>query len=132
MFPENKYIVVFDNYTVKEILAYSPSHAKILAQAENIKEGLSPEVTFVKDNENRVIIRGNKMDTVDLIMEYECGELEEKKVIELFSELIKSGQAWSLQGSYGRMAMSLIEQGVLSKNGFIDWERYHDIVHKYA
>lgn len=56
---------------------------------------------------------------VDLIMDYEMGLLNDKKTLELFSELIKTGMAWSLQGSYGRMAVSLIEAGYLDKKGKI-------------
>lgn len=47
------------------------------------------------------------------------GLLNDKKTLELFSELIKTGMAWSLQGSYGRMAVSLIEAGYLDKKGKI-------------
>jgi len=49
--------------------------------------------------------------TVDKIIAYEQGELTQEEVIELFQELVNSGLAWSLQGSYGRTAMALIEAG---------------------
>ena len=58
-------------------------------------------------------------DLVDKIIAYESGELNDNEVLELFSELVKSGQAWTLQGSYGRMAMALINAGYLSRNGDI-------------
>lgn len=52
------------------------------------------------------------MDTLDFIMRYEAGELEsEQELIDGFQQLIDSGVAWRLQGSYGRMAALLIEQG---------------------
>lgn len=51
-------------------------------------------------------------DLVGKIMEYEEGEMEEDDAIEFFQELIDSGLAWQLQGSYGRTAASLIEAGV--------------------
>ena len=51
------------------------------------------------------------MDQVDKIIAFEQGDLDEEGVIELFQELIDSGLAWQLQGSYGRMANSLIENG---------------------
>ena len=36
----------------------------------------------------------------------------EDQVIEAWQYLIDSGMAWSLQGTFGRTAMGLIEQGV--------------------
>jgi hypothetical protein len=51
------------------------------------------------------------MDQVDKIIAFEQGDLDEEGVIELFQELIDSGLAWQLQGSYGRMARNLIEAG---------------------
>ena len=52
------------------------------------------------------------MDLVDKIITYESGELsDEDEMVEFFQELINNGMAWSLQGSYGRMAMALIESG---------------------
>jgi hypothetical protein len=44
-------------------------------------------------------------------MRYEQGELEEEETIELFQHLIDVGLVWQLQGSYGRTAQALIEQG---------------------
>jgi hypothetical protein len=46
------------------------------------------------------------------IMAYEAGELEEDEVIELFQDLINSGQVWSLQGHYGRTAIDLLRAGL--------------------
>ena len=60
-----------------------------------------------------------KLDLVGLIMAYESGELEAEKTLELFAELIKSGSAWTLQGSYGRTASELIRQGYISQSGEI-------------
>ena len=51
------------------------------------------------------------MDQVDKIIAFEQGDLDEEGVIELFQELIDSGLAWQLQGSYGRIARNLIEAG---------------------
>lgn len=51
-------------------------------------------------------------DTLDFIMAYENGELEEHEIIVGFQALIDSGLVWQLQGHYGRTAMQLITAGV--------------------
>tara|TARA_R100000734_G_C3316348_1_gene108809 strand:+ start:1585 stop:1785 length:201 start_codon:yes stop_codon:yes gene_type:complete len=56
---------------------------------------------------------------VNMIIQYECGELDDNGTLELFSDLIKSGQAWKLQGHYGRTASAIIDAGYISKDGEI-------------
>lgn len=51
------------------------------------------------------------MNQVDQIIAYECGVLDDDETIELFQDLINSGLAYQLQGSYGRTANALIEAG---------------------
>jgi hypothetical protein len=51
------------------------------------------------------------MVTVDQIIDYENGSMEEEELISFFQELIDTRQAWSLQGHYGRTAQALIEAG---------------------
>lgn len=51
------------------------------------------------------------MDNLDFIMAYESGEVTEQEMIDGFQSLIDSGLAWQLQGSYGRMAATLIASG---------------------
>lgn len=51
------------------------------------------------------------MDQIDKIIAFEQGELDFEATIELFQELIDSGMAWQLQGSYGRTARALIDEG---------------------
>ena len=58
-------------------------------------------------------------DFLDQIMEYESGELNDKGIIEMFSDMVKDGTVWSLQGHYGRTANALIEDGWLDNNGNI-------------
>lgn len=60
-----------------------------------------------------------KIDEKNYITAYEAGTLRGNKVIELFSELLVSGKIWDLQGSYKKMAHSLIERGYLADNGEI-------------
>ena len=51
------------------------------------------------------------MPTVEMIMDYEAGDLELEDTLTLFQELIDTGLAWRLQGHYGRTAQRLIEDG---------------------
>jgi hypothetical protein len=51
---------------------------------------------------------------VDKIIDYEHAMLTEEEVVELFQELVDTGLAWTMQGSYGRTAMALIEAGEVS------------------
>ena len=50
-------------------------------------------------------------DATAFILAYEGEQLTEDEVVAGFQQLINSGLAWELQGSYGRMANDLIEQG---------------------
>lgn len=56
---------------------------------------------------------------VEGIMAYENGELSESQTVELFSNLLRSGLVWQLQGSYGRQAADFINAGILSVKGDI-------------
>lgn len=51
------------------------------------------------------------MVSVDKIIRYEQGEMDADETIEMFQELINDGSVWTLQGSYGRMAKNLIDNG---------------------
>ena len=57
---------------------------------------------------------------IDKIMFYENGELSPAECVYLFAELVSTGMAWQLQGSYGRIAQRLIENGILTASGDID------------
>ena len=52
-----------------------------------------------------------RSDMTSLLLQYETDGLDMPATIELFQYLIDTGMAWSLQGSYGRMAATLIETG---------------------
>ena len=45
------------------------------------------------------------------IVDYENGDMDWDRIVDMFQKLIDSGEAWTLQGSYGRMAKSLIDNG---------------------
>lgn len=62
----------------------------------------------------------------DLLIRFETEHMIAGEVIELFSELIKTGDAWSLQGSYGRIANGFIEAKYISKDGTILWKEEAD------
>jgi len=58
-------------------------------------------------------------DLVGRIIDFECGDLSEDGMVSLFSDLIKTGMVWQLQGLYQRTARALIEAGFLSVDGDI-------------
>lgn len=62
------------------------------------------------------------MSQIDLIIQYENGELDDQQVVFLFAELVQTGQAWLLQGHYGRTAQQLIEAGWIDKKGNVSLE----------
>ncbi len=61
--------------------------------------------------------QSKRFDVVDFVMRFESGEASDAEALRGFSELIKSGQVWSLQGFYGRTATALIERGYLTRTG---------------
>lgn len=48
---------------------------------------------------------------IDFIIRFENGEATDDEVIANFQAMIDDGSVWGLQGSYGRTAAALIEQG---------------------
>lgn len=54
-----------------------------------------------------------RLTLTDRIISYESGGLSDEDTVDLFQDLVDSGLAWSLQGSYGRMAARLIEAGII-------------------
>ena len=58
-------------------------------------------------------------ERVNLIIDFENGEISENDFKKLFSHLIKTGLCWNLQGFYGRTAKQLIENKIIDKNGVI-------------
>jgi len=54
-------------------------------------------------------------DLTGAIIAYETGTIEtEEELLQLFQHLVDTGLAWSLQGHYGRTAISLIEDGYIT------------------
>ncbi|WJN62686.1 hypothetical protein [Streptomyces phage phiScoe10] len=65
------------------------------------------------------------------ILDYEQGNLNDVETLELFGKLVKSGMAWTLQGSYGRTANQMIESGYLTPEGEVT-EFARDILSEYV
>ncbi len=59
-------------------------------------------------------MKTTQLPLVEYIMEFEAGTLNETNTLALFQNLVDTGLAWTLQGSYGRMAKTLLEEGLIS------------------
>tara|TARA_B100000085_G_scaffold279806_1_gene303743 strand:+ start:1054 stop:1260 length:207 start_codon:yes stop_codon:yes gene_type:complete len=64
--------------------------------------------------ESKEEIKGWRLN-VDDIVDYENGDMDWDRLVDFFQNLIDSGMAWSLQGSYGRMAQGLIDEGYCTR-----------------
>jgi hypothetical protein len=64
------------------------------------------------------------MGMVDILEDYEAGYLDPRETLELFAELIRTGQARSLGGPCGRIAPLLIEAGYITPAEKITLEGY--------
>jgi hypothetical protein len=65
---------------------------------------------------SNILAKEVSMDIVDKIMLWEQGEMTGKdEVVAFFQELIDNGMAWTLQGTYGRTAKHLIDEGYCHK-----------------
>lgn len=56
-------------------------------------------------------------DVVGAIIDYETGMLDEEGTITLFQHLVNTGQAWTLQGHYGRTAKAMLDAGIIQPKG---------------
>ena len=65
---------------------------------------------------------------LDKLIAFEEGTLDAYGTVELFSQLIRSGEAWSLQGFYGRTAQALIAQGILDDEGNVNDDRLEELI----
>jgi len=54
-------------------------------------------------------------DQLNRMIAWETGALSDEATIQLFQELIDSGEVWELQGCYGRFAQALIDDGYCTR-----------------
>lgn len=67
------------------------------------------------------------MNLYERILEYEQnGSKSLEWYLQFFGDLIASGLAWKLQGHYGREANAIIQEGLISTKGEINWELYEE------
>lgn len=59
--------------------------------------------------------RRRPYDLTGNIIAHEQGALDNDQTLRLFSELVRTGTAWTLQGHYGRNAARLIEAGYIER-----------------
>lgn len=60
------------------------------------------------------------MNTLDAVWTIECDEeATEEEVREAMQHLIDTAVVWRLQGSYGRMAVDMIESGVCTAPDYV-------------
>lgn len=61
---------------------------------------------------------GTKVDhtnALDYMIAWEQGDLSDDETVGLFQYLVNTGQAWTLQGMYGRQAAALIDAGLVQR-----------------
>ncbi len=54
-------------------------------------------------------------DWLGQMIAFEEGELDQDELVELFQHLVDTGDAWHLQGFYGRTAHYLIKAGLVHR-----------------
>lgn len=54
------------------------------------------------------------MVDITRLIAFEQGALNDEEIFELFQDLVDTGQAWELQGTYGRTAVALINAGYIT------------------
>jgi hypothetical protein len=69
----------------------------------------------------------NTYDACSVIEGFASFEPTQEEILESWALLIKTKECWSLQGFYGRSAANLIEEGIISTEGKINWEKVAEL-----
>ena len=69
-------------------------------------------------------------DACSVIEGFASFEPTQEDMLEAWALLIETGDCWSLQGFYGRQAANMIEQGLISKKGKVNWETVASLIGK--
>lgn len=94
------------------------SRGTLLYDASVIEDVNDPSYhVVVNDSELRPV--PPTQAAIEDIIAYEEGELSFQDTVIMFGVLVRNGSAWTLQGSYGRMARALIDMGYLAEDGTV-------------
>ena len=74
----------------------------------------------INNNQLTPIPQEHQGPIIDLLVSYEGGTLGVYGILQLFSALIVSGQAWTFQGHYGRTAQRFIDNDIINLKGIVD------------
>src|SRR5208282_4603471 len=88
-------------------------------KTERVKGPIAKTSMCGCDGESRCVLHTEPRpyDLCAGIMQYEDGKMDVPEFLELFSYLIRTGTAWTLQGFYGREAARLIQNGIITQDG---------------
>lgn len=73
-------------------------------------------------------IEVKRNDLAGKLIAWECGQMDDREMVDLFSELVKTGTVRHLQGMYGRQANDLVKRGILDKSGNINQARVDELL----
>ena len=62
----------------------------------------------------------NEIIIYNQIDAYEEGQLNSMEIIYMFANMVRTGLVWELQGSYGRAAFHLIQDGYITEDGQVN------------
>ena len=85
------------------------------------KLGIQDKERFVQHENTTHEINDDNL--INSLLQYEGGEMKNEEFFYLYSFLIKTGRVWQMQGHYGRQARQLMDNGYISANGKINWNK---------